>query len=87
MSFDPLPVIQDPTPSEIAERIEAAIPNSKVVEADGDGHHFRVAVISPDFEGDSRIERHRRINAIFEGELGGRIHALSISCKTPEEAK
>ncbi|MCX6387210.1 MAG: BolA/IbaG family iron-sulfur metabolism protein [Solirubrobacterales bacterium] len=85
MSFGDLPVLNDPTPGELTERIEDAIPGSRVVEADGDGHHFRVKVVSEAFEGLSRIDRHRLINKIFEGELGGRIHALSIGCQTPEE--
>ena len=87
MALDPLPVLNDPSPDELRERIEAAIPDSRVTEADGDGHHFRVTVISDSFEGVSRINRHRTINEIFEGELGGRIHAHSISCQTSEEAK
>ncbi len=86
MSFE-LPVINDPTPDELRERIEAAIPGSQVTEADGDGHHLRVSIVSDAFEGLSRIDRHRLVNEIFAGELGGRIHALSMSCKTPEEAK
>ncbi|MEI6663940.1 MAG: BolA/IbaG family iron-sulfur metabolism protein [Actinomycetes bacterium] len=82
-----LPMAEDATPDEIAERIVAAIPNSKVTESHGDGHHFRVTVVSDAFEGVSRIDRHRLINEVFAGELGGRIHALSISCLTPEESK
>lgn len=77
---------QDATPEEIASRIEAGIPGAKVVESDGDGHHFRVGVVAAAFEGLSRIDRHRMVNDVFAGELGGRIHALSISCQTPEEA-
>ena len=85
MSPGELPVINDPTPDELRERIESAIPGARVTEADGDGHHFRVTVVSDEFEGLSRIERHRRVNEVFQGELGGRIHALSMSCQTPEE--
>ncbi|MEI6446610.1 MAG: BolA/IbaG family iron-sulfur metabolism protein [Actinomycetes bacterium] len=85
MQMEGLPVHNDPTPSELTERIENAIPGAKVLEADGDGHHFRVKVVAPAFEGLSLLERHRTINEIFAGELGGRIHALSMSCLTPEE--
>ena len=85
MQMEGLPVHNDPTPDELKERIETALPGSSVTEADGDGHHFRVRVVSPTFEGKSLIERHRSINEVFAGELGGRIHALSMSCVTPEE--
>jgi len=81
-----LPMSEDATPEEIASRIEAGITGAQVVESDGDGHHFRVSVIAQAFDGLSRIDRHRLVNAVFAGELGGRIHALSISCLTPEEA-
>ena len=80
-----LPMSQDPTPAEIGERIERAIPGAKVTEADGDGHHFRVRVVADAFDGLSLLERHRKVNEVFAGELGGRIHALSMSCATPEE--
>ena len=33
--------------------------------------HFRVYIVSPAFEGKSRIERHRMINATLAGELAG----------------
>ena len=33
--------------------------------------HFRVYIVSPSFEGKSRIERHRMINATLSAELAG----------------
>src|SRR6184192_2630375 len=45
--------------------------------------HFRVYIVSPAFEGKSRIERHRMINAA----LAGSVHALAISAQAPGEAK
>ena len=32
--------------------------------------HFRVNIVSPAFEGKSRIERHRMVNATLAAELG-----------------
>jgi stress-induced morphogen len=85
MQMEGLPMHNDPTPAELSERIESVLAGSKVTEASGDGHHFRVRIVSPTFEGLSLIERHRTVNEVFAGELGGRIHALSMSCVTPEE--
>ena len=85
MPMEGLPMHEDPTPDELRERIESALPGSRVTESDGDGHHFRVRIVSPTFAGQSLIERHRSVNEVFAGELGGRIHALSMSCVTPEE--
>jgi BolA protein len=48
--------------------------------------HFRVYIVSPAFEGKSRIERHRLINAALSAELAGSIHALAIKARAPGEA-
>jgi BolA protein len=47
--------------------------------------HFRVNIVSPAFEGKSRIERHRMINAILAPELEGSVHALAIRARAPGE--
>ena len=48
--------------------------------------HFRVYIVSVAFEGKSRIERHRMINATLETELKGGVHALAIQAQAPSEA-
>ena len=48
--------------------------------------HFRVYIVSPAFEGKSRIERHRMINATLAAELAGSVHALAIKAQAPGEA-
>jgi BolA protein len=48
--------------------------------------HFRVYIVSAAFEGKSRIERHRMINATLAGELEGNVHALAIRAQAPGEA-
>ena len=47
--------------------------------------HFRVYIVSPAFEGKSRIERHRMINATLAAELKGSVHALAIKAQAPGE--
>jgi BolA family transcriptional regulator, general stress-responsive regulator len=47
--------------------------------------HFRVYIVSPAFEGKSRIERHRMVNATLAVELAGSVHALAIKAQTPGE--
>ena len=37
--------------------------------------HFRVYIVSPAFEGKSRIERHRMVNATLDAELKGSVRA------------
>lgn len=72
--------------NEIKTRIEAALPGStaEVEDTAGDSNHFRAVVTAPQFEGLSRIQQHKVINEIFEGELGGSIHALSIKTQLPQ---
>jgi stress-induced morphogen len=69
------------TPQELKERIEAAIPGA-TAEVSGDGHHFNAVVTAPAFQGLSRIAQHRLVYDVFGGEVGDRIHALSIQTKT-----
>jgi BolA protein len=47
--------------------------------------HFRVYIVSAAFEGKSRIERHRMVNAALEAELEGSVHALAIKAQAPGE--
>jgi BolA family transcriptional regulator, general stress-responsive regulator len=54
--------------------------------APGGQTHFRVYIVSPAFQGKSRIERHRMINAALAGELAGSVHALAIKAQAPGEA-
>jgi BolA protein len=47
--------------------------------------HFRVYIVSKAFEGKSRIERHRMINATLAAELAGPVHALAMKVHAPGE--
>jgi stress-induced morphogen len=75
-----------PTPSELEQRITAALPGAQVRVEDltGGGDHFRAEVVSNRFEGLSRIQQHKLIYDVFGDEVGGPIHALSIKTSTPE---
>ncbi len=47
--------------------------------------HFRLYIVAEAFQGKSRIERHRMINAALAAELAGHIHALAIHAAAPGE--
>jgi len=47
--------------------------------------HFRIYIVSPAFEGKSRVERHRMINSTLAAELAGSVHALVIKAEAPAE--
>jgi BolA family transcriptional regulator, general stress-responsive regulator len=48
--------------------------------------HFRVYIVAKAFQGKSRVDRHRMINAALAGELSGGVHALAIHATAPDEA-
>jgi stress-induced morphogen len=77
-----------PTTEEIKRRIEAAVPQStaEVEDWTGGGDHFRATVVSPAFDGLSRIQQHQLVYAVFGAEIGGPIHALSLTTRVPEQA-
>ena len=73
-----------PDASQIKSRIEAAIPGARAEVEDwtGGGDHFRATVVSERFAGMSRIQQHRLVYDIFGEEIGGPIHALSLTTRT-----
>ena len=77
-----------PSTDEIKPRIEASLPDStaEVEDWTGGGDHFRATVVSPAFAGLSRIQQHRLVYDVFGAEIGGAIHALSLTTKVPEHS-
>ena len=47
--------------------------------------HFRVLIVSDAFAGKSRVERHRLVNEVLKGDVGGAIHALALATYAPGE--
>jgi BolA protein len=52
----------------------------------GGESHFNLIVVAAAFEGQSRVARHKTVNALLREELAGPVHALSIKALTPAEA-
>jgi stress-induced morphogen len=48
--------------------------------------HFNVKIVSPKFEGQSLVKRHRLVYDALADELQSGLHALSIVAKSPQEA-
>ena len=50
----------------------------------GDGDHYACHVVSPAFEGKTRIEQHQMVYKALEGRMGGQLHALALQTSAPE---
>jgi stress-induced morphogen len=51
-----------------------------------DGDHFGLVIVSEEFDGMSRVDRHRAVYDALGEAMGGEIHAVEIRAQTPEEA-
>ena len=49
------------------------------------GGHYRLVIVSDEFEGRSLIERHRLVNKAVRDLFGPKIHALSMRTLTPDQ--
>ncbi|MEA2157074.1 MAG: hypothetical protein QOE11_3214 [Solirubrobacteraceae bacterium] len=67
-----------PSADEVKSRIEAAIPGAEAAVESADDVHFSAHVRASAFDGLSRVQQHRLVYDVFEGELGGAIHALAL---------
>jgi len=67
-----------PSADEVKTRIEAAIPGAQADVDTADEVHFSARVRASAFDGLSRVQQHRLVYDVFEGELGGAIHALAL---------
>ncbi len=47
--------------------------------------HFKLVLVSSEFAGMARINRHRRINALVPDLLAGEVHALALHPYSPTE--
>jgi acid stress-induced BolA-like protein IbaG/YrbA len=74
----------EPTPDEVRRYIAAGL-DCSVVEVEGDGRHFSALIVSPAFEGKTRVARHQLVYAALGDRMREEIHALSMQTFTPED--
>jgi BolA protein len=75
------------TPESLEVQDESHLHEGHAGHRPGGGTHFRVYIVSQAFDGKSRIERHRMINATLADELAGSVHALALHAKAPGEGQ
>lgn len=84
--------VQKPVIEEMEHRLRAAFTVSDLrLEDESEQHrghagwreggntHFHIALQSPDFKGQTRLERHRAVHAALGVDLVARIHALRLT--------
>jgi acid stress-induced BolA-like protein IbaG/YrbA len=57
------------------------------LEVSGDGQHFQALIVSSQFEGKSRVQRHQLVYRALGDRMREEIHALSMQTLTPAEWK
>lgn len=73
--------------------IEAFAPEFVAVENESHMHssgrgadsHFKLVIVSKDFAGLRKVQRHQKLYQLFAEDLANGIHALALHLYTPEE--
>lgn len=69
----------------VSELIKAGITDAEI-EVSGDGYKYQAEIISPAFEGISKVKRHQMVYAtVSDAITSGELHALTIVALTPDE--
>jgi BolA family transcriptional regulator, general stress-responsive regulator len=77
----------------IAQKVQAAL-SPQIIQLDNESHlhagprtdsHFKLVVVSEQFEGLSKVKRHQRLYQVLQAELQGAVHALALHLYTPIE--
>ncbi len=76
--------MSQPTPQQVSEFIAQGL-RCQRLDVEGDGQHFFATIVSAEFEGLSRIARHKRVYAALGERMREQIHALSMKTLTPSE--
>ncbi|WP_265570192.1 BolA family protein [Sphingomicrobium nitratireducens] len=77
-----------PMPAEeIVALIKAALPDAEIEMTDlaGDNDHWAARVTSAAFHGKPRVRQHQMVYAALGGRMGGELHALQLTTKTPDQ--
>ena len=66
--------------------IKANIPDAEIRIEDlrGDGDHYAAYIVSPAFEGKTRIQQHQMVYQALDGRMGDQLHALALQTKIPK---
>ncbi len=73
--------------TEIYEFLRKAFPDAVIDIKDlaGDDDHFAITITTNAFQGKTRIQQHQMVYEAFQGNIGRRLHALSLKTQVPME--
>jgi stress-induced morphogen len=73
------------TANDIEALIKELLPDAEVKIDDlaGDGDHYAATVTSEAFRGKSRVQQHQMVYDALKGRMGGALHALALTTRTP----
>lgn len=72
-----------PSPKTVESLLQAAFPGARVEVTDltGTQDHFQALVVTPAFEGKTRVEQHQMVYAALGDLMKGDIHALALTTR------
>ena len=74
------------TPEDVKIYIEQGLP-CEHLELAGDGQHFQALIVSAEFRGKTRVQRHQRVYQAPGAPMPEQAHALSLQPLSPEELR
>lgn len=72
-------------PHTIKQMIASGLPEADILVEGDDGTHFQARIISPAFNGKTRLQQHQMVYKTLGASMGAEIHALSLQTYTPAE--
>lgn len=78
------------TTKEIEELIRAGLPEATIVDIRdplNDRTHFEATIVSPSFEGLSRMQQHKLVYKALGNSFEGPLHALQMTTAAPSQYK
>ena len=77
------------TAEDIIALIQTGLPDAEVRMEDlrGDGDHYAAYVISPSFEGKTRVQQHQMVYKALGSKMGNELHALMLNTSAPPKKK
>jgi acid stress-induced BolA-like protein IbaG/YrbA len=76
--------MENPSPADVQRFIEQGLP-CDYLHVEGDGRHFFATIVSPQFDGCTRVARHQLVYRALGDRMREQIHALSMKTMTPSE--